>query len=76
MSLRGFLIVDVMQWAVAVLRNDKTISSVLAAPTHCIALNLWADVTGRDNSGVMQIKKPKSAQRGNQKRAANLGMMR
>ncbi|WP_173052108.1 hypothetical protein [Candidatus Nitrotoga sp. AM1P] len=33
----------------AVLSNDKAIASVLAAPTHCIALNLWADITGRDH---------------------------
>ena len=49
----------VMQWAVAVLKNDKAVFSALAAPPHAFTLCLEAESPGRSNSGTMQKDYPK-----------------
>jgi hypothetical protein len=61
---------------VAVLRNDKAISSVLAAPLMHILFEPCADVAGRNNSGAKQINTEQVCTAGIQKRARNLGVMR
>lgn len=56
MSLRGLLIADVMQGLSRHKRkrNDETVAHLFHVP--CIALKLWADVTGRTRRRAMQNK--------------------